>query len=148
MLSNTLFAFINQDLDKLYLEIESYEKEENLWKVEANILNSTGNLCLHLLGNLNFYIGSNLGNTGYIRERDLEFSKKDVPRAQLLDEIRETQLMLQKTLVGLPDSKMNENYPLEVFGHPMTHEYFFIHLATHLSYHLGQVNYHRRILDV
>lgn len=74
----------------------------------------------------------------------MNFLKKDVPKKVLLEEIRQKQTMLQKTLLAFPDDKMRENYPLEVFGSPMTHEYFL----THLSYHLDQVNYHRRLLDI
>ena len=75
-----LKSLYNRDLNKLKIEIESYQNEESLWKIDENISNSGGNLCLHLLGNLNTYIGAELGETGYVRQRDLEFSLKDIPK--------------------------------------------------------------------
>jgi len=65
-----------RDLKKLKSEIESYKNEKNIWTKDRNITNSAGNLCLHIIGNLNWFIGGQLGDTGYIRRRDLEFSKK------------------------------------------------------------------------
>ena len=54
----TLFA---RDLSQLRKEIESYKNESNLWKVEHDVKNSAGNLCTHLIGNLNAFIGKKSG---------------------------------------------------------------------------------------
>lgn len=147
MLNESLKALFKRDLTKLKVEIESYQKESNIWLVADGITNSAGNLCLHLIGNLNWFIGAELGKTGYIRQRELEFSLKDVPRAQLVKEIEETILVVDSVLDGITAEQFESLYPIEVFGHPMSTEYFLIHLATHLDYHLGQINYHRRLLD-
>ncbi|WP_415324846.1 DinB family protein [Chryseobacterium sp. MMS23-Vi53] len=147
MIIESLKSLYTRDLNKLKLEIESYQNAENLWKIDKNILNSAGNLTLHLVGNLSHFFGAILGNSGYIRQRDLEFSLKDIPRAELIEKIEGTLEAVTSTLDKLSAEDLEKNYPLEPFGHPMTTEYFIIHLIGHLEYHLGQINYHRRLLD-
>ncbi|MDZ7624548.1 MAG: DinB family protein [Ignavibacteriaceae bacterium] len=112
------------------------------------VKNSAGNLCLHLCGNLQHFIGAVLGNSGYIRNRDAEFSKKNVPIRELVAEIELTAKVVEKALKNLPEEILEKTYPINVFGYEMTTEYFLTHLTTHLNYHLGQINYHRRLLDI
>ena len=136
-----------RDLEILKTEITSYKKEENLWIISGEIVNSGGNLCLHLCGNLQHFIGAVLGNSGYVRNRDAEFSRKDVPIRELEAGINLTIEALKKTFMELKEDDLQKIYPVNVFGYEMTTEYLLIHMATHLSYHLGQINYHRRLLD-
>ncbi|HVW14621.1 MAG TPA: DUF1572 family protein [Mucilaginibacter sp.] len=142
-----LKKLIIRDLEKLKTEIEAYKSEVNIWIVADGITNSAGNLCLHLVGNLNHFIGTVLGNTGYVRQRDLEFSLKNVPRTELLQKIEETILMIDKVLGRVTDEQLASVFPIAVFASDDTTGYFLTHLATHLDYHLGQINYHRRLLD-
>lgn len=79
MLIETLKALFERDLDKLIHEIESYQNESNIWITDKEISNSAGNLCLHLMGNINTYIGATIGGTNYVRNRELEFSLKIYP---------------------------------------------------------------------
>nr|WP_199159182.1 DUF1572 family protein [Pedobacter sp. ASV2] len=148
MLTQTLIWLFNRDLNKLKFEIESYKTESNLWVIDKGILNSAGNLCLHLIGNLNTYIGATLGQSGYVRNRELEFSLKNIPQQELVKKIENTILVLNKTLEVLTENDLNAEYPLVVFEDKMTTEFFLVHLTTHLTYHLGQINYHRRLLDL
>lgn len=148
MTIDILKSLYNRDLNKLKIEIESYQNEESLWKIDKNILNSGGNLCLHLLGNLNTYIGAELGNSCYVRQRDLEFSLKDIPKSELLEKLESLIEIVDSTLEKLSDDDLKKDYPQESLGYKMTTEYFLIHLFGHLSYHLGQINYHRRLLDI
>lgn len=148
MITASLRSLYHRDLNKLKAEVEAYQNEENLWKTDKNISNSTGNLCLHLIGNLNHFIGTHLGNTGYVRHRELEFSSKDTPRSELIERIKATAAMIDAVLSQLPDAEMEKEYPLVVFEDKMTTGYFLIHLLSHLDYHLGQINYHRRLLDI
>lgn len=148
MITESLQSLYTRDLNKLKTEIESYQNEETIWKIDKNILNSAGNLCLHLVGNLNHFIGAQLGNSGYIRNRELEFSLKDVPRNELIEKIEGTLKIVVSTLDKFTSEDMEKEYPLEALGYKMTTEYFLIHLFGHLSYHLGQINYHRRLLDI
>ncbi|WP_233164697.1 DinB family protein [Pedobacter sp. ASV28] len=149
MLKEALQSLFTRDLNRLKSEIEQYKNEANLWRVDQNIANSAGNLCLHLMGNLNTYIGGELGKTGYVRDRPLEFSLKNVPRTELLRKIEETIEVIRHALDGLSDSDLNEDYPLvKVVEGGSAIGFMLIHLSGHLSYHLGQINYHRRLLDV
>lgn len=147
MLQETLKQIFKRDLTKLKTEIELYRTESTIWAVDAEIANSAGNLCLHLIGNLNTYIGAVIGKTGYVRERELEFSLKDVPTQELITKIEDTIAVIDKAMSDFPSEQFDEEYPLEVLGSKTTTGYFLVHLATHLGYHLGQVNYHRRLLD-
>lgn len=148
MLIATLQKLFKRDLEKLKAEIELYTEEDNLWKTDKNITNSGGNLCLHLLGNLNTYVGAELGQTGYIRNREAEFALQNVPRAELIEKTDELIQIVNNTLSNLNEHLLAQDYPLLVFKEKTTTEYFLVHLATHLGYHLGQINYHRRLLDV
>ncbi len=146
-MKETLKTIFTRDLGKLRNEIESYANEENLWKTEKNIANSAGNLCLHLVGNLNAYIGAALGNSGYVRNRPLEFSQKDIPRKVLLQMIDDTIPVVEKGLDNISPLHMQEDFPVLIWDKPASYEFTLIHLCTHLSYHLGQINYHRRLMD-
>lgn len=145
--SETLIKIFNRDLNKLKAEIESYTDEENLWVLTDGISNCAGNLCLHIIGNLNHFIGSVIGNTGYVRQRDLEFSLKHVPKEELIEQINKVSITVEKTLKALDVDDLQKDYPIQVFNELMTTEFFLTHLVTHLAYHLGQINYHRRLLD-
>jgi len=146
MLKENLLEFFERDLLKLKEEISLYPEESAIWETRPGISNSAGNLCLHLVGNLNHFIGAVLGNTGYIRQRDEEFSLKDIPRTELLLSVDQTILVLKATLQGFSESDFDKIYPLEKHGKVVTTRYMILHLLTHLNYHLGQVNYHRRLL--
>ncbi|WP_431244566.1 DinB family protein [Flavobacterium sp. P21] len=147
MLIETIKSLFERDLNKLRIEIESYQNENNLWKTDKDISNSAGNLCLHLIGNINTYIGAEIGKTGYIRNRPLEFSLKDIPKAELIQKIEKTLIVVNNALDSLTETDLEAIYPQIVFEKEMTTEFFLVHLSTHLAYHLGQINYHRRLLD-
>lgn len=147
MVIESLKILFNRDLNKLKFEIESYEFEKQIWVIDKNISNSAGNLCLHLIGNLNTYIGAEIGKTGYVRNRPLEFSLKDIPKKELIFKIEDTIEVINKSLDSLTEKDLEQIYPQIVFEKEMTTGFFLIHLSTHLAYHLGQINYHRRLLD-
>ena len=147
MLIESLKILFNRDLIKLKTEIESYQNESNIWKIQKGIANSAGNLCLHLIGNLNTYIGAEFGKTRYIRNRALEFSLKDIPRAELIQKIEETIVVVNNALNIISEEELKMEFPLLVFEKKTSTEFMLIHLTTHLAYHLGQINYHRRLLD-
>ncbi len=138
---------IERDLSKLEVEITLYPSEELIWKVDGQIKNTAGNLCLHLCGNLQHYIGAVLGKTNYIRNRDNEFAVKGITQSELIAEIQRTKKAVKSTLEKVNSSVLLQEYPEKVFDHSMTTSYFLIHLTAHLGYHLGQINYHRRLLS-
>ena len=147
MTSEILRTLFIRDLNKLKSEIDSYRDENKIWHIEKLISNSAGNLCLHLIGNLSTYVGAQIGNTNYIRNRELEFSNKFVPRTTLTAQIDAVIVMINKTFDLLIDKDLNQEHPYLVFENKTSVEYLLIHLTTHLAYHLGQINYHRRLLD-
>src|SRR3970282_1600568 len=142
----TLKTLFSRDLLRLKSEIELYQNENDIWRSEKGITNSAGNLCLHLIGNLNTYIGSVFGKTNYVRNRELEFSLKDVPKSELIKKIEETTKVVNDALNQVSEDELKMDFPLLVFREKTTTEFMLIHLTTHLAYHLGQINYHRRLL--
>lgn len=147
MLTKTLETIFHRDLDALKQEIEAYQNEDRLWMVTKDISNSAGNLCLHIIGNLNHFIGAILGHTGYVRQRELEFTRTHVPKIEMITNIGATKAIVAKVLADLTTTDLEREYELKVFNKPMSTGYFLVHLSTHLAYHLGQINYHRRLLD-
>ena len=147
MLTNNLQQLFSRDINKLIEEITLYKDEGNLWRTEKEITNSAGNLCLHLVGNLKSFIGAVIGETGYVRNRPEEFAAKNVPREVLIKDLNEVITIVQQSLQQLPIENLDKEYPMQVFDKPLTYEQFLLHLYGHLSYHLGQINYHRRLLE-
>ena len=146
-MKETLLQLFTRDLNQLKENLAAYQNEQNIWKVEGSINNSAGNLALHLVGNINHFIGTILGKTDYVRNREIEFSAKDIPVDQVQEDISKTISMLEEVIPKLDERTFQNIYPINIFGKEDTIEYVLIHLATHLTYHLGQVNYHRRLLD-
>lgn len=146
MIQKILAELFERDLTKLSDEIQAYQNENNLWVLQGDIRNTAGNLCMHLIGNLKHFIGATLGKTGYIRQREIEFSGKEV-RADLIQQIEETKQIVSKTLLQLSTEQLEENFPIRVFDREHSNLHFIMHLSTHLNYHLGQINYHRRLLE-
>ena len=116
MVIDTLKALFKRDLEKLKEEIESYQSEEAIWQVENNITNTAGNLCLHLVGNLNTFIGAVLGKTAYVRQRKLEFSLKNVPRAELIRQVEETIQIVDAALDKVTTAQLQSDFPMVIFG--------------------------------
>ena len=112
----SLIEIFERDLNKLITEINLYKDEGSLWIIKDGISNSAGNLCLHLMGNLNHFIGAILGNTGYVREREKEFSLKNIPRKYLIQSIENTKLVVKESLSKLTAADFEKNFPLEVVG--------------------------------
>ena len=131
MLTTTLVSLFERDLNRVIEELNQYQTEPNIWRIENNISNSAGNLALHLIGNLNTYIGKEIGKTNYIRNRELEFSQKDVPKQELIDQLKQTILVLQNALNSITDGDLQQEYPILVFSEKTSIEYFLVHLATH-----------------
>jgi hypothetical protein len=148
MTKEALIEIFERDLLKLKEEISLYNDENNLWIIEKNISNSAGNLTLHLIGNLNHFIGATLGNIGYVRERDKEFSDKNISRFDLLESIDGTILIIKSVLEDVDLEDFEKDFPLEKHGKIVKTDFMLLHLLSHFQYHLGQINYHRRLLDL
>jgi uncharacterized damage-inducible protein DinB len=147
MLKDTLIEIFERDLNKLKEEINFYKNERDLWIIEKEINNSAGNLCLHLIGNLNHFIGTTLGETGFVRDRENEFSAKNETRQNLTNEIEKTIETVKNSLNKLSDDAFDKNFPAEKHGKVVKMDFMLLHLLTHFNYHLGQINYHRRLIQ-
>ena len=144
MLDSILTIFYERDIRRLIEEINLFKQEEDIWKTEGSVKNSCGNLALHIIGGTNYLFGTKLAQTGYVRNRDEEFIQKDVSKKHLITEL-ESLIPLIKTILSSID--INAAYPMMFDGEMRTNGYVITQLALHLNYHLGQVNYLRRILE-
>src|SRR5712692_10019015 len=145
MLTTWIAAILRRDLGALRREIEAYADERDIWRVAPGISNCAGTLALHLAGNIQFFVGAVLGGTGYVRDRDAEFSRRDVPRAELLREV-DAAIATVALLSRVSDADLAKAFPQPVAGVTLATGDFLLHLAAHFTYHLGQVDYHRRLL--
>ena len=134
------------DVEKVISEIEQYKSDEDFWSVSEGISNSGGTLALHLIGNLKHYIGAVLGETGYVRTRDNEFSDRGVSRGEIVGQLKNVIEMLKDSFASLSDEDLMKEYPEELGDQPQTTAAVVVYMLTHLNFHLGQMNYHRRLL--
>ncbi len=146
-MKNLLANFYERDIRKFIKEIELFANEEDLWKTAGDINNSCGNLALHIIGGMNYLVGNVLGNSEYIRNRDLEFTAKNIGREELIKQLEALIATIGQTLDSLNDADLEAGYPI-FFDEPGTStQYVLVQLLAHLNYHLGQVNYLRRALS-
>jgi hypothetical protein len=146
MMIQPYLEFFLRDLNKLKEEIQLYKNENDLWKVESEIQNSAGSLALHLIGNLKHFIGAQIGFTGYVRNRDREFSDRNISREKIVFEVEEAISIVKTVLPTIKDEDFSKEFPLEMYGAKRNTGYIILSLSTHFCYHLGQINYHRRLL--
>ena len=81
-----------------------------------------------------------------MRNRDAEFSNKNIPRAELLSAIAATKIMVEQVLPSLTPEQLKQEYPFDFKGKQTT-EWYLLLLVSHFNYHLGQINYHRRLVN-
>jgi Protein of unknown function (DUF1572) len=147
MLNTILAGFYARDLRRLIEEVNLFSNEEDLWKTRGSVKNSAGNLALHIIGGLNYLIGTTLAQTGYVRDRGQEFSRKGVPRKDLVAQLEQLIPMITGTLNAFTADRMETEYPLKFDDMNVPNSYVLVQLLVHLNYHLGQVNYLRRIIQ-
>lgn len=136
-----------RDLNRFKKEVEQFENDADLWRVLPGVLNSAGNLALHLCGNLRHFLGHVVGKSGYERKRDEEFSTKDLSRNELVKLIDTTIDEVSHAFGQLKNGELDQEFPLTPFPEPVSTAFMLMHMNGHLNYHLGQVNYLRRILQ-
>jgi hypothetical protein len=146
MITDTLSKLYEQGLTKLRSEIESYPSEAELWKTGGSIPNSAGNLALHLIGNLNHFLGATVGGTGYVRDRDREFTSGEVSKDQIISEIDKAITVVKNALNKLESGDLEKIFPIQFQNEDVSTEYVLSYLLGHFNYHLGQIDYHRRLL--
>ena len=146
-MNDILANFYERDIRKLIEEVNLFKNEEDLWKTHGSVKNSGGNLVLHIIGGTNYLIGTILSNTGYVRDRDQEFSRKGVSRKDLVMQLEQLIPMISNTLNSIGKEQIEAAYPIDFDGARRSNSYVLLQLLLHLNYHLGQVNYLRRTLE-
>ena len=141
-----LAAMLDRDLRALRRELEAYPEERQIWQPLPGLSNTAGTLALHLAGNLQHFVGARWGGTGYVRDRDAEFARRDVPRAELIAEIERARAAVAAGLGAVGVNELDAEYPELIGGCRVRTRDFLVHTAVHLAYHLGQVDAHRRVV--
>jgi Protein of unknown function (DUF1572) len=144
MLNSVLANFYERDIRKLIEEVNLFGNEENMWRTDGSVKNSCGNLVLHIIGGTNYLIGATLAHTRYVRDRDKEFIRKGVARKELVAQLEDLIPMISETVNSLD---IEAEYPLIFDDAKRSNSYVLTQLLLHLNYHLGQINYLRRILE-
>jgi uncharacterized damage-inducible protein DinB len=142
---HALRAVIMRDLRALAREVEAYPDDETLWRSMPGVANAGGTLALHITGNLRHFLGAQLGGSAYVRNREAEFARRNLSRKELVAQVQAALTEVERTFEGLGDAQLGERFPEPIAGHPLDSDVFLIHLAAHLGYHLGQIDYHRRM---
>ena len=145
MLSTELAALYTRDLGRLLQELRAFPDTPALWKVAPGVTNAAGTLALHLEGNLREYVGRQLGGIDYKRDRPLEFSARGVEQDELIGRIEAVREMVPRVIGALAPAALGATYPEPYDGASLSTRHFLIHLSAHLSYHLGQIDYLRRV---
>lgn len=145
MQTQTFLHFYLRDIDKLIGEIEAFPTEASLWVIDGDVKNPAGTLGLHIAGNLQHFFGAVLGQTGYVRNRDLEFSARGVPKKDIVADLTKAREVVEDVLNNMSDAQLTGIFPADHFGENRSTQHALLHLLAHLNYHLGQVNYLRRL---
>jgi Protein of unknown function (DUF1572) len=140
-------SLYERDILKLIEEVNLFKIEQNLWNTTGAIENSSGNIALHIIGGLNYLIGATLGNTGYVRKRDREFTIKGIDRKVIVEQLQSLIDTVKKVLPQMTQAQMESAFPIFFDKENATNDYVLTQLLLHLNYHLGQVNYLRRSLE-
>lgn len=133
-----------RDLDSLSDQLNAYTDEAEIWQPLPGIANSAGTLALHIAGNIQHFIGAQLGETGYVRDREAEFGTRDLSRGELLEQVEAARTAVETGFSQLGTGALDSSYPIELAGTRAATGQFLVHLVAHLAYHLGQLDYHRR----
>jgi hypothetical protein len=141
-----LAAMLDRDLATLRREVEAYPDERDLWREVPGVPNVGGTLVLHLTGNLQHYFGARLAGTGYVRDRPAEFARRNVPRSELLREIDAARAAVKAGSTAVGPAQLAADFPELVGGSRVETGDYLVHLAVHFAYHLGQLDYHRRVV--
>lgn len=136
-----------RDLETAAREVEAYASDESLWARIPGLANSGGTLARHLAGNMRHFIGHLLGGSGYVRDREAEFSGTSMPRAAVAAELRSAAAEVDAAIDRFPPDQLAAPFPVTIANVQLTTERAMMHFVAHLAYHLGQIDYHRRMQD-
>jgi hypothetical protein len=135
-----------RELEGFKRELALFPDDDTVWTTAAGITNSAGNLALHLAGNLQYFIGSVLGGTGYVRNREAEFGRRSGSRDEIYGELDAAIAVVRRVLPSLPAGTLAADFPEPVMGLKFQTSTFLVHLCAHAGFHLGQAGYLRRVV--
>jgi uncharacterized damage-inducible protein DinB len=144
-LSNTIahgLSFAYQDYARRVHALAEQLSEEQFWRKPYSYGNSFGHLALHLIGNLNYYIGAQIAQTGYVREREREFTERNPPpKQEVLRQVDEAVELVVKTLAAQTAETWSQ--PYQAVGAETSKDRFsiFLRCAAHFHHHVGQMIY-------
>lgn len=139
-------TFLSRGIETIISELQQYPDEDAVWKIEGEIKNSAGTLALHLNGSLNHFIGAVMAQNGYVRNRDAEFADRNIAREKIIGMLQKTKTMCSEFLEKQNADFFTAVFPLPTFGDNRSNHYVLLQMIAHLNYHLGQINYHRRLI--
>jgi len=149
-IQHSLAALFHRDLSRLMQQIDAFPEDDLLWRKLPGVSNPAGNLVLHLEGNLREYVGRQLGKIPYSRQRALEFSSSGSSNGMGVEElsgrVSELRRIVPPTILALSQEELEVEFPEIVLDRPTSTGEFLIHLHGHLNWHLGQIDYLRRVL--
>jgi hypothetical protein len=144
-LAASVTSILDRELATLRREVEAYPNEGDLWREIPGIANVGGTLALHLVGNIQHYLGAQLAHTGYVRDRPAEFARRNVPRAELVREIEAARAAVKAAGAAVSGRQLVADFPEVIAGCRFQIGEYLVHLVSHFAYHLGQLDYHRRV---
>jgi len=146
-LQSSVTTLLTRELQAFEREVELFPDNESVWRTVPGITNSAANLALHIAGNLQHFVGAVLGGSGYVRQRDLEFSRRSGTREEIIGELRKAAEVVRHVVPDLTPNSLERIYPEPVAGgRSIRTDLFLLHLCAHASFHLGQAGYLRRAL--
>jgi DinB superfamily len=146
MLLEDLKAIYLREVATLERELDLYPNDESVWKELPGLPNSAGTLILHVAGSLQHFFGATLGNTGYVRNREAEFSKRDVPRIELQKELEAARAGVNAGFANVTEARLSQPFPNKFTDTELSTQLTLLQFLSHLAYHLGQIDYHRRVV--
>jgi len=144
--TESLRRILLRNLHGVRAQMDAYPDDASVWALPPGVNNSTGTLALHLAGNLRHFLGAQLGASGYVRDREAEFSRRDVPREEMRRELQVAAEEVDAALAATEDEGLSTPFPITFGDVTLDTGRFVTHLATHLAYHLGQIDLHRRVV--
>lgn len=145
--SQSVSTILVRDLNKVIVELNAFGDAQNMWVVDGAINNSAGNLALHISGAVSHFIGAVLGKNGYVREREREFALKDVPRDEVIAKVRDAISIVTTVLPLIKEDQLDQPFPEKIGNQVLSIGFFLTSMVSHVNYHLGQINYHRRLIE-
>lgn len=145
MLSSEIADLYARDLQRVAQELRAFPDTDAIWKTAPGVTNAAGTLALHLEGNLREFIGRQIGNVDYTRDRPLEFSARGVAQDELIGRVESVGKLIPNVIEGLSDGDLAEVRADPIAGVQGSVQMILIHLHAHLNYHLGQIDYLRRV---